>query len=65
MEREGLVAGSQTLYDQVEALARVLAGVRQTRRELLDEPVVFADETPSPSLRKFESSAKWHARGRS
>lgn len=30
-------------------------------RVLLDEPVLFADETPWPLLGKNESSSKWHA----
>lgn len=62
MQREGLNVDSQTLYDQIEALARVLwPAYDRLGAELLDEPVVFADETPWPLLGKKASSAKWHA----
>lgn len=47
MKREGLVVESQTLYDQIEALARVLwPAYDRLGAELLDEPVIFVDETP-------------------
>jgi len=62
MKREGLVVDSQTLYDQIEALARVLwPAYDRLGAELLDEPVLFADETPWPLLGKGEASARWHA----
>lgn len=62
MKREGLVVESQTLYDQIEALARVLwPAYDRLGAELLDEPVVFVDETPWPLLGKKASSAKWYA----
>ena len=62
MKREGLVVDSQTLYDQIDALARVLwPAYDRLGAVLLDEPVLFADETPWPLLGKNESSSKWHA----
>ena len=62
MQREGLMVDSQTLYDQIEALARVLwSAYDRIGAELLEEPVVFADETPWPLLGKDAASAKWHA----
>lgn len=62
MKREGLVVDSQTLYDQIEALARVLwPAYDRLGATLLDEPVLFVDETPWPLLGKTESSTKWHA----
>lgn len=62
MQREGLIVDSQTLYDQIEALARVLwPAYDRLGAELLEEPVLFADETPWPLLGKEASSAKWHA----
>lgn len=60
--REGLIVESQTLYDQIEALARVLwPAYDRLGAELLEEPVLFADETPWPLLGKDVASAKWHA----
>lgn len=62
MRREGLIVDSQTLYDQIEALARVLwPAYDRLGAEQLDEPVIFVDETPWPLLGKSESSAKWYA----
>lgn len=62
MKREGLVVDSQALYDQIDALARVLwPTYDRLGAVLLDEAVVFADETPWPLLGKNESSAKWYA----
>jgi transposase len=62
MRREGLVVDSQTLYDQIEALARVLwPAYDRLGAELLEEPVVFADETPWPLLGKGAETAKWYA----
>ena len=61
MRREGLEVDSQTLYDQIEALARAL---RETYdaigAALLDERVAFVDETRWPLLGR-EDSARWHA----
>lgn len=62
MRREGLVVDSQTLYDQIEALARALwPAYDRIGAELLDEAVLFVDETPWPLLGKDMASAKWHA----
>lgn len=62
MQREGLTVDSQTLYDQIEALARVLwPAYDRLGAELLEEPVLFVDETPWPLLGKKASSAKWYA----
>jgi transposase len=62
MRREGLVVDSQTLYDQIEALARVLwPAYDRLGAELLEEPVVFADETPWPLLGKGAETARWYA----
>lgn len=62
MRREGLIVDSQTLYDQIEALARVLwPAYDRLGCELLDEHVLFVDETPWPLLGKNASSAKWYA----
>jgi transposase len=62
MRREGLVVDSQTLYDQIEALARVLwPAYDRLGAELLDEPVIFVDETPWPLLGKGAETARWHA----
>ena len=61
MRREGLVVDSQTLYDQIEALARVLwPAYDRLGAELLDEPVIFVDETPWPLLGKGAETARWH-----
>lgn len=62
MKREGLVVDSQTLYDQIEALARVLwPAYDRLGAELLEEAVLFSDETPWPLLGKDVQSARWHA----
>lgn len=62
MQREGLVVESQTLYDQIEALARLLwPAYDRQGAELLEEQVVFVDETPWPLFGKSASSAKWYA----
>lgn len=46
MRREGLTIDSQTLWDQIEALATVLAPTYEAlRRRVLTAPVVGADET--------------------
>lgn len=62
MMREGLVVDSQTLYDQVEALARVLwPAYDRLGATLVEEPVINADETPWPMLGKDAKSARWYA----
>lgn len=62
MKREGLEVDSYTLYEQIERLARVLwPAYDRLGAELLDEPVLFVDETPWPLLGKGEKSAKWYA----
>ncbi len=46
MAREGLVIDSQTLWDQIEALARVVAPLHARLHErVLAAPVIHADET--------------------
>jgi transposase len=46
MKREGLIIDSQTLWDQLEGLARVLGPTAEANRQrVLASPVVGADET--------------------
>ncbi|MCC6338014.1 MAG: IS66 family transposase [Myxococcales bacterium] len=53
MEREGLVADSQTLWDQIEALAEALTpGCARLKQDALRAPVLGFDETPWPVLSK-------------
>lgn len=53
MRREGLQVESQTLWDQIEALARLLHDVPdRIRRHLITKSVVGMDETPWPLLEK-------------
>lgn len=62
MQRDGLTVDSYTLFDQIERLARVLwPAYDRLGAELLDEPVLFVDETPWPMLGKEAKSAKWYA----
>jgi len=62
MKREGLEVDSYTLYDQIERLARVLwPAYDRLGAELLDEDVLFVDETRWPMLGQAAGSAKWHA----
>jgi hypothetical protein len=62
MKREGLEVDSYTLYDQIERLARVLwPAYDRLGAELLDEQVLFVDETPWPMLSQAAQSAKWYA----
>ncbi len=62
MKREGLEVDSYTLYDQIERLARVLwPAYDRLGAELLDEAVLFVDETPWPMLGQAALSAKWYA----
>jgi transposase len=58
MARLGLKVDSQTLYDQLEGLAR--KPYERLGAELLEEDVVFVDETPWPLLGS-PNSARWHA----
>jgi len=60
MKREGLRVDSQTLWDQLEALARPLRDVpERILAALLAEPVVGMDETTWGML-DGSSSAKWY-----
>ena len=62
MRREGLITDSQTLFDQIEALARALwPAYDRLGAELLDAGLLFVDETPWPLLGKKQDSARWHA----
>ena len=59
MAREGLVVTSQTLWDQIEALARVLEPSYQALHgEVLSAPVVHADETHWRLMTR-QGSSKW------
>ncbi len=59
MGREGLVVTSQTLWDQIEALARVLEpSYTGLHAQVLSAPVVHADETHW-NLMTREGSSKW------
>jgi len=60
MAREGLTIESQTLWDQIEALATVLAPTYDAlRRYVLTAPVVGADETWWRLLQGPESKRWW------
>jgi transposase len=64
MARDGLVVDSQTLYDQIDALARLLQPLyARLGAQQRGQPVVFADETPWPVYGKGEKAqgTKWHA----
>jgi transposase len=62
MKREGLEVDSYTLYNQIERLASLLwPTYDRLGATLLDEPVLFVDETPWPMLGKSAQSAKWYA----
>ena len=62
MKREGLEIDSQTLYDQIEALARLVwPAYDRLGASLLEEPLLFVDETPWPLLGKAQQSTRWHA----
>jgi transposase len=62
MKREGLEVDSYTLYEQIERLARVMwPAYDRLGAELLEEPVLFVDETPWPLLGGDTKSAKWYA----
>lgn len=46
MKREGLIADSQTLWDQLEGLARVLGPTAEANRQrVMASPIIGADET--------------------
>jgi transposase len=61
MEREGLVVDSQTLWDQVEALARLLEPAHEALHEaLLTREILGADETRWPLLGS-KHQTRWHA----
>ena len=69
MRREGLTIDSQTLWDQLEALATVLQPTYEAlRRHVLAAPVIGADETWWRLLRGARGQAlvgvERHARGR-
>jgi transposase len=62
MKREGLEVDSYVLYEQIERLARILwPAYDRIGAELLEEPVLFVDETPWPLLGGEAKSAKWYA----
>lgn len=59
MAREGLQVSSQTLWDQIHALARVLEPSYKALRPLiLEAPVIHADETHWPLMTR-QGSSKW------
>jgi len=61
MRREGLIVESQTLWDQLERLSRVLApGYEALLLYQLAQSVLGVDETRWPLLGKSEPS-RWHA----
>ena len=58
MRRSGLRVDSQTLWDQVEQLARVLADVpERLLAYVLQQGVIGMDETPWPLLKKTDKGA--------
>jgi len=61
MQREGLHIDSQTLWDQLEVLARVLTPAHERlHAHVLSLPVIGVDETRWPLLGS-DSAGKWHA----
>lgn len=59
MERQGLVVGSQTLFDQAHALAELLRPTYDRLGKLvLEAPVLHADETRWPRLDK-KANSNW------
>jgi len=59
MERQGLIVGSQTLFDQAHALAELLRPIYDRLGELvLEAPVLHADETRWPRLDK-KANSNW------
>ena len=60
MQREGLEVGSQTLWDQLDALARHLAPTYQALgQRVLASPLVHADETHWRLMAKSERKKYW------
>ena len=60
MRREGLVVGSQTLWDQIDALAVHLEPTyRELGRRVLSAPLVHADETHWRLMSKSEGKKYW------
>jgi len=60
MEREGLTVGSQTLWDQIDALAKVLEPSYQAlRTRVLASPVVGADETHWQLMGGKGGASRW------
>lgn len=60
MQREGLVVGSQTLWDQLDVLARHLEPTYQElSRRVLAAPLVHADETHWRLMAKSQSKKYW------
>jgi transposase len=60
MRREGLVVGSQTLWDQLDALAMHLEPTyRELSRRVLSAPLVHADETYWRLMAKSERKKYW------
>ena len=63
MAREGLAVDTQTLWDQIEALATHLEpSYEALPAYVLSKPVVHADETPWPLLSKGGSGGMPGAR---
>jgi transposase len=63
MTRQGLAIDSQTLWDQIEALARLLAPVYERLHDyVLSKPVLGGDETPWKLLgNQGRASKRWYA----
>ncbi len=62
MAREGLDVDSQTLWDQIERVARLLwPAYIKLRPYILQKGVIGADETRWPLLGKKNDSSKWYA----
>lgn len=63
MGREGLDVDSQTLWDQIDRAARLLAPAHaELIRYLLSKPVLGVDETRWPLLgKKNNTPSRWHA----
>jgi len=60
MRRQGLTVDSQTLWDQIEALARHLEPTRRALRDhILGQPVIGADETTWRLLDHRKSKSWW------
>ncbi len=60
MEREGLTVTSQTLWDQIDALARHLEPCYEALHpRVLGSPVVYADETYWRLMGREEEKSRW------